>query len=230
MMHMKTTTFDGSCRIKRQPKIPTKTFLFIVKQQVGSLVYGKDHRVIKPKKTFRLCVRDEYGMRALAKPVAVLKSTALRHELELCNERWRINAWIHVWSINSWPVYIKKYGIIGKLSCTIKRAIAKYRERRFETGLFYFVPDEKHLTFTVSSYLYGDGEFLKVLWRKKRLERSMREKKPELHECSTRVSKSYVSEYRNISFIAVRTLRLCGMGYLFYLVLVISLALAIVYL
>ncbi|KAF7009859.1 hypothetical protein CFC21_024350 [Triticum aestivum] len=203
MTQMKTTTFDSSCRIKRQPKIPTKTFLFIVKQQVGSLVYGKDHMVMRPKKTFRLCLR---------------------------NERWRIFAWIHVWSINSWPVYIENYGIIGKLSRTIKRAIAKYRERRFETGLFYFVPDKKHLTFTVSSYLYGDGEFLKDLWRKKRLERSMREKNQELHECSTRVFESYVSEYRKISSIAVRTLRLCGMGYVFYLMLVISLALAIVYL
>ncbi|VAH49230.1 unnamed protein product [Triticum turgidum subsp. durum] len=203
MTQMKTTTFDSSCRIKRQPKIPTKTFLFIVKQQVGSLVYGKDHMVMRPKKTFRLCLR---------------------------NERWRIFAWIHVWSINSWPVYIENYGIIEKLSRTIKRAIAKYRERRFETGLFYFVPDKKHLTFTVSSYLYGDGEFLKDLWRKKRLERSMREKNQELHECSTRVFESYVSEYRKISSIAVRTLRLCGMGYVFYLMLVISLALAIVYL
>ncbi|XBI56894.1 hypothetical protein VPH35_038405 [Triticum aestivum] len=190
MMHMKTTTVDGSCRIKRQLKIPTKTFLFIVKQQVGSLVYGKDHKVIRPKKTFRLCV---------------------------------------LWSINSWPDFIKNYGTIGKLSCIV-RASPAYRERRFETGLFYLVPDRKHLTFTVSSYLYGDGEFLKVLWRKKRLERSMREKKQELHGCSTRVYEPYVSKYRNLSSIAVRTLRFCGMGYVFYLVLVISLALAIVYL
>ncbi|XBJ02937.1 hypothetical protein VPH35_022207 [Triticum aestivum] len=189
MMHMKTTTVDGSCRIKRQPKISMKAFLFILKQKVGSLVFGKDHKVIRPKKTFRLC---------------------------LCNERWRIFAWIEVWSINSWPDFIENYGTIEKLSCIVNHAIAKYRERRFEIGLFYLVPDRQHLTFIVSSYLYGDGEFLKVLWTKKRLERSMKEKKPDaflgcLPRPCLRVSESYVSEYRNISFIAVRTLRLCGM-------------------
>ncbi|KAM3387976.1 hypothetical protein ACQJBY_010654 [Aegilops geniculata] len=225
---MKTTAFDGSCRIKRQPKIPMKKFLFIVKQQVGSLVYGKDHKVMRPKKTFRLCIRDEYGMRALAKPAAVLKSTALRHEIELCTGRWRLITMVNLGKINSWPVYMESGEIIISLSRTIDSAIIKYRERRFEAGLFYLVPN-KNLTFTVRSYLYGDGDFLRDLRKKKRLEHTMREKKQHLRECFANVCESDISEGRNLSSVVFRTLRLCGMRHVSYLLLLISLAFMIVY-
>ncbi|XBI56897.1 hypothetical protein VPH35_038408 [Triticum aestivum] len=207
MMQMKTTTSDGSSRIIRQPKIPTKTFLFIFKQKVGSLLFGKDHKIIRPKKMFRLCIRDEYGTRALAKPAAVLKSTALRHEIELCTGRWRLITMVKLGKINSWPVNMESGEIIKNLSCTIDGTIIKYRERRFEAGLFYLVSN-KYLTLTVRSYLY----------EKKALERTMREKKQQL------------CEDRNLSSVAVKTLRLFDMRHVFYLLLLFSLALMIVYL
>uniref|UniRef100_K3YBR8 Uncharacterized protein n=1 Tax=Setaria italica TaxID=4555 RepID=K3YBR8_SETIT len=36
-----------------------------------------------PKKSFRLCVREEYGTRALDEPAVVLRPTALQREIEL---------------------------------------------------------------------------------------------------------------------------------------------------
>ncbi|XBJ02938.1 hypothetical protein VPH35_022208 [Triticum aestivum] len=198
MMQMKTTTSDGSSRIIRQPKIPTKMFLFIFKQKVGSLLFGKDHKIIRLKKM-----------------------------LFLCTGRWWLITMVKLGKINSWPVYMESDEIIKNLPCTIDDAIIKYRERRFEAGLFYSVPNKsglfylvpnKCLTFTVKNYLYGDSEFLRDLRRKKTLERTMRERKQQLYE------------NRNLSSVAVKTLRLCGVRHVFYLLLLFSLSLMIVYL
>ncbi|KAF7017176.1 unnamed protein product [Triticum aestivum] len=227
---MKTTALDGSCRTKCQPKNSTKMFLFVFKQKVGSLVFGKDHKVSRPKKMFRLCIRDEYGMRALAKPTVVLKSTALYHEIQLREGRWRLVTFIDDHMIHTWPIYREKYGPIGKASCTINNALRKYSERRLEAGLFYLVRDKKrYLSFTTRSHLYGD-EFLKGLWRKKRLERTMQKHNQELLTCSASVSETNIPEDRNLFSILITTLRVCGMRHVFYMLLVISLALAIVYL
>jgi hypothetical protein len=75
--------------------------------------------------------------------------------------------------------------------------------------------------FRVRSYLYGesDNEFLADLWRKKRLERKMRQTN---HEISASVNESDLSR-RNLK----STL---GKRHTFGLLLVTSLALAIVYL
>jgi hypothetical protein len=144
-------------------------FLFIFKQKVGSLVRDKDKIIGKPNKMFRICVRDEYGTRTLAKPRVILKPTALLHEIELRSWRWRIGRVIRVHDANSWVAFNENIGTLERLVCTVNNALSKYRERRLQAGLFYLVPENKHLTFIVSSYLYGDrnSNFLKYLSRKR---------------------------------------------------------------
>ena len=57
----------------KQSKNPRRRFLFLFKEKVGSLVHGED-KVIGPKKMFRLCLLDEFGMRTMAKPTVILKN------------------------------------------------------------------------------------------------------------------------------------------------------------
>jgi hypothetical protein len=200
-------------------------FLFIFKQKVGSLVRDKDKIIGKPKKMFRICVRDEYGTRTLAKPRVILKPTALLHEIELRSWRWRIGRVIRVHDANSWVAFNENIGTLERLVCTVNNALSKYRERRFQAGLFYLVPENKHLTFIVSSYLYGDrnSNFLKYLSRKKKLDHEMKETTQEAIAPGTDLS-----DINHVSVVA-RTLRLCDMRHLFCLLLVFFLAWAIVY-
>jgi hypothetical protein len=205
-----------------------KTFFFIFNQKVGSIFIRKT-KVIKPRKMFRLCVRDEFGTRTLDKPALVLKSTALRHEIQLRTGRWKVSYMNIMHRVYSW--WTDNTGTIRRLSSTIDNALRKYRERRFEAGLFYLDGHRKNMTYTVRSHLYGNSEFLRDLWRKKRLERIMiKHNKDEFCNSSASVREFYLSEDTGLSSIVVGTLRLCGMRHVFYLFLLIAVALAIVYL
>jgi hypothetical protein len=205
---------------------PLKMSLFIFKQKVGSLVFGKGKVIIRqPKKMFRLCTRDEYGTRTLAKPRVILKSTALWHEKELRTERWRHALGISTYDATSWAAYQENIETIDRLADTLDNALTKYKERRLQAGLFYFVPDSENVTFLACSYLHGgrNSNFLKHLWRKKRLEHEMKVTTKETIALGTDLS-----DINRVSVVA-GTLRLCDMRHLFCMLLVLSLALAIVY-
>jgi hypothetical protein len=205
-----------------------KMFFFIFKQKVGSIAFKKNV-VIGPKMMFRLCIRDEFGTRTLDKPALVLKSTALQREIELRTARWRLTrkySFLHKGC--SW--WTDNTGTIARLCATINDALRKYRARRLEAGLFYLDGHLKTATFTTTSHMYGDSEFLRDLWRKKRLERATRNNQ-ELCNTSASVHELDRSQDTDLSSsIVVGTLKLCGMMHVLYLLLVISLALAIVYL
>jgi hypothetical protein len=200
-------------------------FLFIFKQRVRSLVFRKDKVIGRPKKMVRICIRDEYGTRTLAKPRVILKSTTLWHEKELRSERWRLSWMIRVSEVTSSVAYSENIGTIKRLSCTVNNALNKYRDSRLQAGLFYLVPEKEHMTFRVSSYLYGDknSNFLKDLSRKKRLEHDIKETTQE-----TSAPETDLSNINGVSVVA-GTLRLCDIRHLFCLLLVLSLAWAIIY-
>jgi hypothetical protein len=204
---------------------PRKMFLFIFKQKVGSLVCGKNNLIGRPKKMCRLCICDEYGTRTLGKPRVILKPTTLWHEIELRTGRWRIGWLIGEHDVSSWVAFSENIETLERLACTVNDALSKYRERRLQAGLFYLVQENKHMTFIVSSYLYGDknSNFLKYLRRKKRLEHEMKETTQE-----TTAPRADLSDINRVSVVA-GILRLCDMRHLFYLLLVFSLAWAIVY-
>ena len=82
----------------KQSKNPRRRFLFLFKQKVGSLVHRED-KFIGPKKMFRLCLLDEFGMRTMAKPTVILKSTSLRREIKLRTEKRKI-----VWAYRVYQV------------------------------------------------------------------------------------------------------------------------------
>jgi hypothetical protein len=202
-----------------------KKFLFHSKEKVGYQVSAGKHKAIgrKPKKMFRLCIHDEYGARALAKPAIMLKSTTLSHEIELRIQR-RALLWIYeevVPKIRRWTAFKENEETMEQLHITMDSEIRKYRNRRLQAGLFYVNAHMYDFKFRVRSYLYGesDSEFLADLWRKKRLERKMRQTN---HEISASVNESDLSR-RNLK----STL---GKRHTFGLLLVTSLALAIVYL
>jgi hypothetical protein len=203
-----------------------KTFFFIFKRRVVI----KKNKAIGPKKMFRLCIRDEYGTRILDKPSLVLKSPALRHEIELRTARWRLTrkySFLHKGC--SW--WTDNTGTLARLCATINDALRKYRARRLEAGLFYLDGHRKTATFTTTSHMYGDSEFLRDLWRKKRSEHATRRNNQELCNTSASVHELDRSQDTDLSSsIVVGTLKLCGMMHVLYLLLVISLALAIVYL
>jgi hypothetical protein len=206
-----------------------KMFFFIFKQKVGSIAFKKNV-VIGPKMMFRLCIRDEFGTRTLDKPALVLKSTALQREIELRTARWRLTrkySFLHKGC--SW--WTDNTGTIARLCATINDALRKYRARRLEAGLFYLDGHRKTATFTTTSHMYGDSEFLRDLWRKKRSEHATRRNNQELCNTSASVHELDRSQDTDLSSsIVVGTLKLCGMMHVLYLLLVISLALAIVYL
>jgi hypothetical protein len=144
---------------------------------------------------FRLCIRDEYGTRILDKPSLVLKSTALRHEIELRTARWRLTrkySFLHKGC--SW--WTDNTGTLARLCATINDALRKYRARRLEAGLFYLDGHRKTATFTTTSHMYGDSEFLRDLWRKKRSERATRRNNQELCNTSASVRTRQIPRHR----------------------------------
>ncbi|KAF7107647.1 hypothetical protein CFC21_108247 [Triticum aestivum] len=170
----------------KQSKNPRRRFLFLFKQKVGSLVHGED-KVIGPKKMFRLCILDEFGMRTMAKPMVILKSTSLRREIKLRTEKRKIVWAYRVYQVRTWEAFKRNVETIGRLTRTLNNAIRTYGSRRLQAGLFYLAINwNPRFTYTVRSHIYGDNEFLRDLWRKKRLERKMRQTKMEL--CNTSAS------------------------------------------
>jgi hypothetical protein len=110
-------------------------------------------------------------------------------------------------------------------------AIDRYTHRRLQAGLFYVIRDMHDFTHTVRSHLYGDSEFLTSLWRKKRLERKKRREDHEIcNKSSVSVEESSHLSRSNIKSTVVAVSRLCGKRHAFGLLLVTSLAFAIVYL
>jgi hypothetical protein len=200
-------------------------FLFTFKQKVGFLLYGKEKVIGRPKKMFKICICDEYGMRTLAKPRVIVKSTTLWHEKKLRNFRWKHAWFIRMLDVTSWVAYKENIGTIERLSDTLDNAVSKYREARLQAGLFYLVPETRRKRFLVSSYLYGDknSNFLKDLSRKKRLEHDIKETTQE-----TSAPETDLSNINGVSVVA-GTLRLCDIRHLFCLLLVLSLAWAIIY-
>ncbi|XBI56896.1 hypothetical protein VPH35_038407 [Triticum aestivum] len=213
----------------KQTKNPRKISLFLIKQKVGSLVYQK-HKLIRPKKLFRLCIHDEFGTRALSKPAVILRATTLHHEIKLRTARRNI-LWIYrVHKVRTWTSYKENIEVINRLHHIFDHAIRRYTEHRLEAGLFYLVRDMDGFTHTVRSHLYsGTGsEFLRDLWRKKRLERKMRQTNKEVCNCSASAQISNLCD-RKLSSIVTKTLKLCSMRHIFCLLLVIFLAFLIVY-
>jgi hypothetical protein len=137
-----------------------KKFLFLLKEKVGHQVLGK-HKAIgrKPKKMFRLCIHDEYGTRALAKPAIMLKSTALSHEIKLRIQR-RALLWIYeevVPNIRTWAAFEENDETMEQLHTTMDNAIEKYAHRRLQVGLFYVIPNLHNIKCRVRSYLYNES-------------------------------------------------------------------------
>uniref|UniRef100_A0A8I6XFA0 Uncharacterized protein n=1 Tax=Hordeum vulgare subsp. vulgare TaxID=112509 RepID=A0A8I6XFA0_HORVV len=212
----------------KQPKNPRRRFLFLFKQKVGSLVHGED-KVIGPKKMFRLCILDEFGMRTMAKPTVILKSTSLYRELKLRTEKRKI-VWVYrVYQVRTWEAFRRNVKTIGRLTDTFNSAIRMYGSRRLQAGLFYLAINwNPRFTYTVRSHIYGDNEFLRDLWTKKRLERKMRQTNQELCDSSASTQRCDLCD-RNLSAIFVGTLKLCRMRHIYCLLLVIFLAFIIVF-
>ncbi|XBJ02933.1 hypothetical protein VPH35_022203 [Triticum aestivum] len=154
----------------KQSKNPRRRFLFLFKEKVGSLVHGED-KVIGPKKMFRLCLLDEFGMRTMAKPTVILKN---QHHYDI--------VWAYrVYQVSTWEAFKRNVETIRRLTRTLNNAIRTYGSRRLQAGLFYLAINwNPRFTYTVRSHIYGDNEFLRDLWRKKRLELKMRQTKQEL--------------------------------------------------
>ncbi|KAI5014408.1 hypothetical protein ZWY2020_055798 [Hordeum vulgare] len=207
-------SFKNVCEFKaqmKQPKNPRRRFLFLFKQKVGSLVHGED-KVIGPKKMFRLCILDEFGMRTMAKPTK------------------RKIVWVYrVYQVRTWEAFRRNVKTIGRLTDTFNSAIRMYGSRRLQAGLFYLAINwNPRFTYTVRSHIYGDNEFLRDLWTKKRLERKMRQTNHELCDSSASTHRCDLCD-RNLSAIFVGTLKLCRMRHIYCLLLVIFLAFIIVY-
>ncbi|PNT61389.1 hypothetical protein BRADI_5g14716v3, partial [Brachypodium distachyon] len=67
------------------------------------------------KVKLRLCIRNEYGTRTLAKPAVVLKSTALRHELVLRKECRKL-VWLdNTFEIPTWAPFRENFKTMNKL-------------------------------------------------------------------------------------------------------------------
>jgi hypothetical protein len=220
-------------RIRRKQKNPKRVFLFLFKEKVGCL-FSDAHKVVRPKKMFRLCICDEFGMRALAKPAVTLKTTTLWREIKLRTTRRNI-LWIYrTRKVRTWTEYKENIDTTRRLHSVLDNAIDKYRDRRMRTGLFYLARNY-HFTYTVRSRLYGesDSKFLIDLWRKKRLESKTRDTDQGVcSDSTTGTSSGHGSNLSGTNFcsVATRTLELVGVTHVFCLLLVILLAWAIVYL
>ncbi|XBI93164.1 hypothetical protein VPH35_030072 [Triticum aestivum] len=211
----------------KQPKNLRK-FFFLFKQKVESLVHGED-KVFGPKKMLRLCILDEFGMRTMAKPTVILKSTSLRHEIKLHTEKWKIMWAYRVYQVRTWGAFRRNVETIGRLTHLLNSAIRTDGKRRLHAGLFYLTAKwNPRFTYTVRSHLYGDNEFFKDLWRKKRMERKMRQTNQELCDSYASTQRSDLCD-GNLSAIVVGTLKFCSMRHIFCLLLVTFLAFIIVY-
>lgn len=173
---------------------------------------------------FRLCIRDEFGLRTLAKPKVILKSTALRREIKLRTEKRKIQWAYHVFKVPTWDAFRENIDTIRRLTRILNSTLTRYGKRRLQAGLFYLPIDRNRFEFKVRSHLYDGNEFLKDLWRKKRLEHKMRQTNQEAACNSSERCDG------NLSAIVVGTLKLCSMKHLLCLLLVIFLAFMIVYL
>ncbi|CAM0903971.1 unnamed protein product [Alopecurus aequalis] len=229
-MDMTTLNVFAGGRIRRHQKNTQRTFLFLCKQKAGCLFSGT-HNITRPKKMLRLCIRDEFGIRALAKPAVTLKSTTLRREIKLRTIRRNI-LWIYrTHNVHTWAEYKENTKILRALHRVINRAIEKYMDRRKQAGLFYLTKDDD-FTYAIRSHLYGESnsQFLRDLWRRKKLERKMRE--TDQRVCNVPTSNAHGSSdlsSTNFGSIATRTMKLIGRTHVFCLLLVIFLAWAIVY-
>jgi hypothetical protein len=233
-----------------------KKFLFLFKAKVRYQVSSRKHKAIGPKKIFRLYIHDEYGTkaccqrkkcdaracrqqnkhdtRASARPAVKdpLKSTALWRETRLRTQR-RALLWIYHFGapgILTWAAFTRNAETMARLHLTMDDAINRYARRRLQAGLFYVIPDKHDFTHSVRSHLYGDSEFLTDLWRKKRLERKMRRENHEICNTSVSVRESSDLSRSNIKSTVVAVSKLYGKRHAFGLLLVTSLAFAIVYL
>ena len=128
--------------------------------------------------------------------------------------------------IRKWSAFKKNADTMAQLHLTLDNAIEKYADRRVQARLFYVIPDLHDFTFTVRSHLYGDSEFLRDLWQKRMIERKTNH---EMCNGSLIVEESNLSD-RSPPSILVATIKLCTMRHTFGLLLVTSLAFAIVYL
>ena len=130
--------------------------MFLFHKKVGCLFSGT-HNIIRPNNVVRLCIRDEFGVRALAKPAVTLKSTTLRREIKLRTTRRNI-MWIYsVHKVHTWTEYNENEEIFA-LHRVLNNAIEKYRDHRMRAGLFYLAKDFDDCTFTVRSHLYGESD------------------------------------------------------------------------
>jgi hypothetical protein len=142
-----------------------KKFAFLLKEKVGHQVSSK-YEAIRPKKTFMLCIHDEYGTKALANPAVILKSTTLQREIKLRRERRKLLWLYRVHNMRTWAAFEENAKTMAQLHLTMDNAIDKYTNRRLQAGLFYVMADTHDFTFTVRSHLYGDNELFADQWRK----------------------------------------------------------------
>lgn len=176
-----------------------------------------------PKKALRLCVRDEYGTRALDEPGVMLRPTALQREIQLRTETRQIAAFLRNYAstLRSWAAYRQSIPVLKGLKSKLNSILRGYKSRRNEIGLFYLAPNMRGSQgFTVRTHLDGKSEFLKELWKRKRQERELR---GNVEAIRTVVPSPPVQES-----VFVGTLRLCGMRHALGLLAVTALACLIV--
>ncbi|RLM75680.1 hypothetical protein C2845_PM15G13290 [Panicum miliaceum] len=71
-----------------------------------------------PRKAFRLCVRDEYGTRALDDPAVTLRPTPLQREIELRTTTRQITAFFRRYGgmMGSWAAYRQAIPALSSLT------------------------------------------------------------------------------------------------------------------
>ena len=134
-----------------------------------------------------------------------------------------------VYQVSTWEAFKRNVETIRRLTRTLNNAIRTYGSRRLQAGLFYLAINwNPRFTYTVRSHIYGDNEFLRDLWRKKRMEGKMRQTNQELCDSYASTQRSDLCD-GNLSAIVAGTLKLCSMRHIFCLLLVILLSFIIVY-
>ncbi|KAF7018185.1 hypothetical protein CFC21_031504 [Triticum aestivum] len=140
--------------------------------------HSKSHpskKIKMPRKSFRLCQRNEYGTFSFGDRCLMLKTTSLYREkynrtslglaLDNYNELMRRG-------MLTWEAYTKHHLAINSSLQIIRNSIQKYKERRLQAGMFYLVPYTEGEGLETRTHLYHMP--LKEALRKRRQEMKRR--------------------------------------------------------
>ncbi|RLN22354.1 hypothetical protein C2845_PM07G00600 [Panicum miliaceum] len=187
-------------------------------------------KLVKLRRRFRLCRRDQYGTRTLLgdgesvtrKPLLgageFVRSTPLGRELVLRIELRMIAANYYVIpGIYEWDEYRRSMPAIAAHVAALAAALRRYKARRVERALFHFVAQPSPPEFFVLSPLYSAPGARKaaIKWRR------LRERRAAAAAALLRKSKDQACAVRGASLLGemkARLVRPCAILYLAYLV------------